>query len=775
MPYPSCDQVFPLAAVALPLAAKLKAQSSSIDIASIDIAWESLAETIRPQSNALRFLHVSSLRRRDQQREKVALASALARFHGVNSQVQPPIAAMLKSLGEGLLGGLLAEVGAESDEQLATELAVLLSNEESTPQVRRALSAPPIFACRLVKNEASPAAGRFSASISFSKYAVGSRMIMHAMTGRDMPSGCGWMPTARRLDKSQANAFSTVEAGKAAAANPALNTLSALQDSMLHSLEARSRGMAMEAVFTRSEPPHPALQIPFADFKQLMDEAAGSIERTQIDGTGLVVLNACSAPEVSSDILAMCRGLVISESAVVAAPFCKFGRADESIDPCQLVEATEKIDGSHIIAFVHEGEIITCTKRRADSEQALWSKAYLQRRDVALKPGFTYMFEAVYRNNAVVVKYQQDECVLIAARDESGVELNRVALLAEGRRMELHVVVMMKGHCAEFVRDAEDASNLTSEGWVLKSYGDGVTLRGKVVRKAWSNASRASVDHVSPLAAAHAFGMNVPDSRRLEPLLAAHHTLELEMMREALLCYWLRLQRRLGGLLDVRAEGDLDSRWVESVLSRMAAALRRVPECQWTQEYVDIDQWRGLIEKVRPLIDSNFYGGYGRHSQSINCMAGHLLCLLVRARCIGGTIPGYRSSICAKGTLAKGWTRRVLIEPSSIDASTPSLSSLPLELLEPILAHLDRCKNILLVCRGLSQAVYASAEVAQHAVERATCHLEQTADRLFEESNSASGGGSNDGYGSGGYNSSGYDSFDLHDAYPFGHDGYGSN
>ena len=731
-------------------------------------------ETILP--NALWFLRASSLRRRAQQGDKVLLvASALARFHGVNSQVQPSIAAMLKSLGEGLLGGLLAEVGAELDEQLATELAVLLSNEESTPQVHR-VSAQPIFACRRVTNEASPAAGsRFSASISFSKYAAGNRTI----NARGVPAttGCGWMPSARRYDKPQANGFSTVEAVNAAAANPALNTASALQGSMLHSLDARSRGTAMEAVFTRSEPPHPALQIPFADFKQLMDEAAGSIERTRIDGTGLVVLNARSAPEVSSDILGMCRGLVISESAVIAAPFCKFGRADDSIDPCQLVEATEKIDGSHIIAFVHEGEIITCTKRRADSEQALWSKAYLQRRDVALKPGFTYMFEAVYRDNAVVVKYQQDECILIAARDESGVELNRVALLAEGQRMELHVVVMMKGHCAEFVRDAEDASNLSSEGWVLKSCGNGVTLRGKVVRKAWSSASRASVEHVSPLAAAHAFGIDVPDSRRLEPLLAAHHTLELEMMREALLCYWLWLRRRLSGLLGVRAEGDLNSRWVESVLSRMAAALRRVPE--W-RDICENGEWRDLIERVRPFTDPGFYGGYGPHSQSINCMAGRLLCLLVRARCTGGTIPGYRSSICAKGTIAKGWTRRVLIEPSSFDASTPSLSSLPLELLEPILAHLDRCKNILLVCRGLSQAVYASAEVAQHAVERATCHLEQTADRLFEGSNSASGGSSwldDDGYGSGGSSggySGGYNSFD-HSFNSFGHDGYGSN
>ena len=218
--------------IVLPLAAKLKAHSSSTDIASIDIAWESLAETIRPQSNALRFLHVSSLRRREQvqQREEVALASALARFHGVNSQVQPSIAAMLKSLGEGLLGGLLAEVGAESDEQLATELAVLLSNEESTPQARRALTAPPIFSCRRMTSEASATAGRFSASVSFSASINGSRRII-ATTGEGTDSG--WMPSARRYDKSHANAFSTVEAGKAAAANPALNTASALQGSML--------------------------------------------------------------------------------------------------------------------------------------------------------------------------------------------------------------------------------------------------------------------------------------------------------------------------------------------------------------------------------------------------------------------------------------------------------------------------------------------------------------------------------------------------------------
>ena len=773
------EQVARFAAAALPLAARLT-KSSSTDIASIDIEWESLAEACACNvKNRSRSISA-------QRKEKTELAI----FLGMDWQVQPQI--LLKCLGEGLLGGLLVmlvEVGAEADDQLATQLAALFSNKESTPQIRSELSAP-IFACRWVTPEASAADGKFSASVSFK-------------TVDRCDSASGWMPAARRYDKSHANAPSTIEAGKVAAANPALNTKSALQASMLHSFSARSKDVMETADSTCSQPAHAALQIPFADFRQLLDEAAGSIERTRIGGTELVVLNARGpAPEASSNILAMCRGLVISESTVVAAPFCKFGSAAKSIGPCQLVEATEKIDGSHIIAFMWQGEIITCTKRRADSEQALWSKAYLQCKDVTLTPGFTYMFEAVYRDNAVVVKYQQDECILIAVRDDSGIELDRVALLSEGRRIQLPVVVMMKGTCAEFLQDAEDASNLNSEGWVLKSFGDGGKLRGKVIRKAWSSASRASVDHVSPLAAAHAFGTR--GARRASLSLAAHHQLELEVMREALLCYWLRLRRRLVGLLGMqssefieayttanrllaanrllgmRTEASLDSPWVECMLSRTAAALRGVPEIKQIVERLNTDSLNEQLNEIlQPFIDPAFnYLEPQAEDVSRPCIAWNaawymlamnVLCLLVRARCIAGAIPGYRASICAKSTLAKSWTRRTPVESSSINPSTSSLSSLPLELLEPILAHLDGRNNISLVCRGLYQVVYASAEVAEHAVERATCQLEQTADRPREDHEGEDE--SSYGYDSG-WSSEGYDrGFSS----GFGHSGYGSN
>jgi hypothetical protein len=40
----------------------------------------------------------------------------------------------------------------------------------------------------------------------------------------------------------------------------------------------------------------------------------------------------------------------------------------------EIVTATPKLDGSMVVFFLYEDQVVVTTKRRMDSEQALWAK-----------------------------------------------------------------------------------------------------------------------------------------------------------------------------------------------------------------------------------------------------------------------------------------------------------------------------------------------------------------------------------------------------------------
>ena len=115
----------------------------------------------------------------------------------------------------------------------------------------------------------------------------------------------------------------------------------------------------------------------------------------------------------------LARGLVIDPDAgrIVATPFAKFFNAGERHGdiPDLPFEAFEKLDGSLIIVFHHAGAWRTATKGAFDSPQAAWAKARLDAADLApLSPGTTYLFEAVYPENRIVVRYAAPALVLLA-------------------------------------------------------------------------------------------------------------------------------------------------------------------------------------------------------------------------------------------------------------------------------------------------------------------------------------------------------------------------
>ena len=84
------------------------------------------------------------------------------------------------------------------------------------------------------------------------------------------------------------------------------------------------------------------------------------------------------------------------------------------------VRASFKIDGSLVVVFKYKDKICTTTRRRMDSEQALWALQWLNDRKIQLEEGWTYAFEAVYNDNTVVVPYLFEALVLINAWSPDG-------------------------------------------------------------------------------------------------------------------------------------------------------------------------------------------------------------------------------------------------------------------------------------------------------------------------------------------------------------------
>ena len=146
--------------------------------------------------------------------------------------------------------------------------------------------------------------------------------------------------------------------------------------------------------------------------------------------------------------LLLARGLVLREPrrgghpCVVATPFAKFfdlggdGIGLEELCAGAVAwEATEKLDGSLLLLFHDGGRWRVTTKRAWSSEQASWSEQWLRERGVdfgQLRPGTTYVCEAVFASNWVVTRYppEREGVVLCAAIDASGAELPRTALEA---------------------------------------------------------------------------------------------------------------------------------------------------------------------------------------------------------------------------------------------------------------------------------------------------------------------------------------------------------
>jgi RNA ligase len=231
---------------------------------------------------------------------------------------------------------------------------------------------------------------------------------------------------------------------------------------------------------------HPARSIPFSElYDGLQAAKARGLISEQIKGElRLYCYTKSTVYEREwSDITTLARGLIldVARGEIVATPFPKFfnvGERGETI-PDLPFETFEKVDGSLIIIFWHAGEWHTATKGSLRSEQAAWAAGVLARSNLShLTPGTTYLAEAVYPENRIVVHYEESGLVLLGAYDDRGEEFSYGAVLCTGALLGWRCAIR---HSFDSVSDLlTRAITLppTEEGYVLR-FSNGLRLKVK--------------------------------------------------------------------------------------------------------------------------------------------------------------------------------------------------------------------------------------------------------------------------------------------------------
>ena len=138
------------------------------------------------------------------------------------------------------------------------------------------------------------------------------------------------------------------------------------------------------------------------------------------------------------DITLMGRGLVTNqEGDIVARPFRKFFNIEEDKHtPTEEFTVYEKMDGSLGILFFYNDVWVLATRGSFTSDQAVKGFEMLKNYEYEkLHKDYTYLFEIIYEENRIVVKYSFEDLVLLGMIEtKTGYEVD---LYGEGNDIRL--------------------------------------------------------------------------------------------------------------------------------------------------------------------------------------------------------------------------------------------------------------------------------------------------------------------------------------------------
>ena len=186
------------------------------------------------------------------------------------------------------------------------------------------------------------------------------------------------------------------------------------------------------------------------------------------------------------------RGLILDRKTgeVIARPFNKFFNWGEGgrTTNVNLVEMTEKLDGSLGILYRHEGQYRIATRGSFDGEQALWATDHLQKHYTLadLAPEATLLFEIIYPDNRVVVDYgDMEDLVLIGIRNRhNGYDFSSQAVKDTASFYGFPSPKSYQFDSIEEVLALAPTIDANQEGWVARfSNGERFKVKGDAYRE----------------------------------------------------------------------------------------------------------------------------------------------------------------------------------------------------------------------------------------------------------------------------------------------------
>lgn len=361
---------------------------------------------------------------------------------------------------------------------------------------------------------------------------------------------------------------------------------------------------------------HPALKYSYKDLYEALEAevVAGNVVRhTSDDGLALYCYSkSCVYDRAWNDVNMLARGLILDtvKRCIAALPFAKFfnlGERDQSV-PDQPFEVFEKLDGSLIICFHHNGQWKTATKGSLKSDQAKWAQGQIKPVQHLLHPGATYLFEGIYPENRIVIDYDFEGLVLLAAYNPFGEEALYEDLQTVAQQIGCRLA---KRYAYDSIADlliAAETLPPTEEGWVLR-FEDGLRLK---IKGAEYRRIHALVSDLTPLGIWKA----MKDKADLDALC-------IEIPEE----FWGDFDQ-MRDLLEAQFTHLVDDIWA---LNRNTQSLS--------------DKELGLTLKNYPEPERNFLFAYRKAGDIINFVEGRSREALFKTfRPTGNKLEGYRAS-----------------------------------------------------------------------------------------------------------------------------------
>lgn len=168
----------------------------------------------------------------------------------------------------------------------------------------------------------------------------------------------------------------------------------------------------------------------------------GLLEKQSHPNLPLIIWNY--SPKVQyenlwDEITLQARGLITDlKGNIVARPFRKFFNIEEKKHTAtEDFEVFDKMDGSLIISFYYNDELIVASRGSFTSDQAVAAKKLLTEKYNSVNgmlPGYTYLFELIVPWNRIVVDYGDDEKLIVLGviETESGRECKFLEMENEG-------------------------------------------------------------------------------------------------------------------------------------------------------------------------------------------------------------------------------------------------------------------------------------------------------------------------------------------------------